>query len=115
MDNLQIALLTLQVFVAVILIILVLIQKSGSDSLGGIGGSSSAVGSVMSGKAKANTLTKITSILIAIFMINCLVLTTISKNKNSDLKSKLDNAAKQQQEIEKTTKPTNIPEIPPVQ
>ena len=97
MDNIQIALLTLQIIVAIVLIILVFVQRSGSDSLCGIGGSSSSAGSIMSGKAAASTLVKITSVLIFIFMLNCLVLTAISKNKNEDINLRLDEAIKKQE------------------
>lgn len=92
MENLQLFLLILQVIIAVVLIALVLLQKSDGDSLSGIGGGSGGMNSVMSSKASANALSKITMILVGIFMLNCLVLASIS------------NASKKaiQQELEKT-------------
>ncbi len=112
MDTLQTALLTLQIIVAISLIILVLLQRSGSDSLGGISGSSSSVGSVMSGRAAANFLTKLTGTLIFIFMLNCLVLTALSKKKNADISSKLDQVVKEQEAKEQESK---TPLAPPVE
>ncbi len=105
MDNIQTILLTLQIIVAVILIILVLLQKSGNDSLGGIGGGpSSSVGSIISGRTAASALNKITAILIFIFILNCLILTAVSRNKNNSIKSKLDEVIKEQELKEKQQK-----------
>ncbi|WP_306253870.1 preprotein translocase subunit SecG [Parvularcula sp. IMCC14364] len=61
--------LVLQVFIVIALIALVLLQKSDGGALG-IGGGSG--GGLMSGRGAANTLTRATSILGAIFMLNSL-------------------------------------------
>ena len=113
MDNIQLTLLIIQVIVALILILLVLLQKTSGDSLGGIAGSNSSAGSIISGKAKANGLTKATSILIAIFMINCLIMTAISKKNNSINSSKIDKAI-EQRNLQQENK-VKTPSIPPIE
>ncbi|MCI5043692.1 MAG: preprotein translocase subunit SecG [Aquisalinus sp.] len=61
--------LVLQVFVVIALVALVLLQKSDGGALG-IGGGGG--GGLMSGRGTANTLTRMTSILGAVFMLNSL-------------------------------------------
>lgn len=86
----------MQIVIAAFLIVLVLLQKSGSDSLGGISGSSSSMNPVLSSKASASILTKITMILIAVFMVNCLILAVLAGNKKS-ISSEIDKIVKQQE------------------
>jgi preprotein translocase subunit SecG len=89
----------------------VLIQKSDGDSLSGIGGSSSGgLGSVISSKASASILTKITMGLAALFMLNCLVLATISSKINKSNKLQIDKV------LEEQNKPKpQAPSAPPVE
>ena len=108
MDNFQLFLLILQVVIAVIMIILVLLQKSDGDSLGGIGGGSGGLNSAISSKATANILSKITMILVAIFMFNCLLLASLSKSSNNKVASELD------QIIEEQNSKVKTPKVPPV-
>ena len=96
MENLQISLLTLQVVVAILMIIMVLIQKSDGDSLSGIGGGSGGLNSAISSKSSANFLTKLTMFLAAIFMINCLVLALISSKINNSTHLEIDKVIEQQ-------------------
>jgi len=87
MESLQTVLFIIQIIVSALLILIVLMQKSDEDSLSGIGGGASSRG-LMPHKAVANTLTKITMTFFAIFMINSLLLATISArnaNKNKGL------------------------------
>lgn len=105
MEKLQLFLLILQVIVALSLIILVLVQKSDGDSLGGIGGGSGGMNSVISSRASANALTKITMILAGIFMLNCLILASISNSSNKAIKDDLEKA------IEKEEKDLKTPDI----
>ena len=95
MEALQITLLTIQIIVAVFLILIVLIQKSGTDSLGGIGGGSGGAMSVISSKASANILTRITMFLVVIFFVNSLALAYIASNYNET--SKVDQFIEKQQ------------------
>lgn len=108
MENLQLFLLILQVIIAVSLILLVLIQKSDGDSLSGISGGSGGMESVISSKASANILTKTTMILASIFMLNCLILASISNTKSESIKQDLQKVI--EEEKEKTKKPA-VPEI----
>ncbi len=95
MSNLQTFLLVSQIIVAVLLIIIVLLQKNDSDSLSGIGGSG-GLNSVISSKSSANVLTKTTMFLVALFMINCLVLATISSNSQKQIQEELNKVADEQ-------------------
>lgn len=109
MENLQVFLLILQVVVAVLMIGLVLLQKSDGDSLSGIGGGSGGLNSVMSSKSSANFLTKLTMILVGIFMLNCLVLALISSKINNSNHLEIDRVIEQQNKA--PVAPQN-PEIP---
>lgn len=112
MENFQLFLLILQVIIAVVLIILVLLQKSDGDSLSGIGGGSGGLNSVMSGKATASVLSKATMILIGIFMLNCLVLASMSNASSKKIEKDLDKII-QEQEQTAPEKPA-APAVPPV-
>ena len=97
MEKLQLFLLVLQIVIAVVMIILVLLQKSDGDSLGGIGGGSGGMGAVISGKATANVLSKTTMILAAVFMLNCLILASISGGKSDRTASEFEEITKEQE------------------
>ncbi len=114
MDNLQLFLLVLQIIIALALIILVLLQKSDGDILSGIGGGSGGLNSAMSGKAAMNALSKTTMILSGLFMLNCLVLASISNASNKAIKKDLEKIIEQQEKIEGATTPTT-PAVPPVE
>jgi preprotein translocase subunit SecG len=73
----EIILRVLQVFLAVGLIGVVLLQRSEGGGLGI--GSSGGAGSFMSVRGTANFLTRVTAILGALFMIICLILTLLAK------------------------------------
>jgi preprotein translocase subunit SecG len=85
------------VIIAVVMIILVLLQKSDGDSLSGIGGGSGGLGSAISSKATANILSKATMVLIGIFMLNCLVLAAMSNATNKKIKSDLEQVIQEQE------------------
>ncbi len=108
MENLQLFLLVLQVIVAVVLIILVLLQKSDGDSLSGIGGGSGGLNSAISRRSAANILSKSTMVLIAVFMLNCLILAAISRSDNKKVSDELNQAIEQE-----NTAPA-APQVPPV-
>jgi len=73
----EIVLRVLQVFLAVGLIGVVLLQRSEGCGLGL--GSGGGAGSFMSVRGQANFLTRATAILAALFMITCLVLALLAK------------------------------------
>ena len=73
----EIVLRVLQVFLAIGLIGVVLLQRSEGGGLGI--GSSGGAGSFMSVRGTANFLTRVTAILAALFMITCLILALLAK------------------------------------
>ncbi len=97
MEKLQLFLLIMQVVIAIVMIILVLLQKSDGDSLSGIGGGSGGANSIISSRTSANILAKITMILIAIFMANCLILAVLSKTSHKSFISEIDKIAKEKE------------------
>jgi preprotein translocase subunit SecG len=101
MQNLQLFLLIVQIIVAILLIISVLLQKSDGDSLSGIGGGSGGMNSIISSKSSANAISKFTMILIAIFMLNCLILAKISNYSKTNIQEKLEKTI--QEESSKTS------------
>lgn len=109
MENLQLFLLVLQVVVAVVMVLLVLLQKSDGDSLSGIGGGSGGLNSAISSKATANVLSKATMILVGIFMLNCLILASLSNASNNAVKEDLEKVIQEQE-----SSPAAAPTVPPV-
>lgn len=73
-------LLVIQVIIAVSLVVIVLIQQPSSDGLSGFGGASSG-NAFLSGRASADILTKITTILATAFIVNCLLMAKIASEK----------------------------------
>ena len=96
MEGLQLFLLIFQIIIAVILVILVLLQKSDGDSLSGIGSGSGGLNSVVSSKATASILSKSTMVLIGIFMLNCLILASLSNVKSKAIEKDLEKIVKEQ-------------------
>ncbi len=114
MENFQLFLLILQIIIAAIMIVLVLLQKSGGDSLSGIGGGSGGLNSVISSKASANLLSKVTMILIGIFMLNCLILASLSNASNKSINKDLDKIIEQEENSQAPKTPA-APAVPPIQ
>lgn len=70
--------LVIQVLLTVALVGFILVQRSDSDGLSGLGGGGGGSSSFMSGRATANFLTRTTGILAALFMLNSLWLAALS-------------------------------------
>lgn len=113
MEGLQLFLLVAQIIIAVVLIILVLIQKSDGDSLSGISSGAGSLSGAMSRRTSASVLSKTTMTLIVVFMLNCLVLASITNRANKALKDELEKAAASQT-VDEPTKDTS-PSAPPVE
>jgi preprotein translocase subunit SecG len=113
MESFQLFLLILQVVIAVVMVILVLLQKSDGDSLSGIGGGSGGLNSVISGKASANILSKTTMVLVGIFMLNCLILASLSGASNKAIKKDLEKIIEQENANNPEAK--TAPAVPPVE
>lgn len=75
--------------VALLLIAVILLQKTSTDGLSGIGGGNS-MGGIMTGRAAANFLTKTTVILAVAFFVNSMILANLSTKKHTDIVTKLE-------------------------
>ena len=95
MEGIQFFLLILQIIIAVFMVILVLIQKSDGDSLSGLGSGSGGLNSAISGRSSMSILSKVTMFLVAIFMINCLILASITKKKSISISKELESVIKE--------------------
>ncbi len=99
-------LLFLHIVVAVLLIITILLQKTSTDGLSGIGGGSGGNMGLISNRSAANFMSKATIILATIFFINAIILANLSSRQSvSSLHKNLT------QEIE-TSKNIEIDSLP---
>lgn len=71
-------LLILHIVISILLIIVILLQRTGADSISGISGGNSNV----SHSSTGNPLVKITTVLAAAFMINALLLNNLSTKQH---------------------------------
>lgn len=78
----QTVLVSIHIIITLCLIGSILLQRTNSDGLQGI--SSSTMGGIMSSAASANFMTKLTYILAAVFLINCLILSNIASRKSQE-------------------------------
>ncbi|XVN41064.1 MAG: preprotein translocase subunit SecG [Rickettsia endosymbiont of Argas persicus] len=81
-------LLFVHITIAVLLIMVILMQRSGSDGISNISGGSNM--GVVSAKTVNNFLTKSTIILATLFLINAIVLANLFSNKKTDLVAKIN-------------------------
>ena len=107
MEGIQLFLLVFQIILAILMIALVLVQKSDGDSLSGLGSGSGGLNSAISGRSAMSILSKITMSLATLFMINCLVLASMTKNKSSSISKELNEVIKET-EATKNQNSTNI-------
>ncbi|HEY1710697.1 MAG TPA: preprotein translocase subunit SecG [Rhizomicrobium sp.] len=77
MQGLQVILLVLQVFVSAALIVSVLLQRSEGGALG-MGGGGAGLGGLFSPRGAADTLTRTTTVLAAMFFILSMALTLLA-------------------------------------
>ncbi len=114
MEGIQLFLLVFQIILAVLMVILVLIQKSDGDSLSGLGSGSGGLNSAISGRSAMSILSKITMTLATLFMINCLVLASLTKNKSNSISKELNQVIKET-EAKKNQNSTNINQSSPAE
>jgi preprotein translocase subunit SecG len=114
MEGIQLFLLVFQIILAVLMVILVLIQKSDGDSLSGLGSGSGGKNSAISGRSTMSILSKITMSMATLFMINCLVLASLTKNKSSTISKELNEVIKET-EATKNQNSTNINQSSPAE
>lgn len=114
MEGIQLFLLVFQIILAILMIALVLVQKSDGDSLSGLGSGSGGLNSAISGRSAMSILSKITMSLATLFMINCLVLASMTKNKSNSISKELNEVIKET-EASKNQNSTNINQSSPAE
>ncbi|MBU0507303.1 preprotein translocase subunit SecG [bacterium] len=75
-------LIALQLVISVLMVVAILMQSSKGGGLAGIAGGALA-SSVFGGRATATFLSKATTVLAALFMLNCLSMAVISAHRES--------------------------------
>ena len=90
-------LLTIQILLAIAMIGIILIQRTDSDGLSGLGGGGGG-NNVLSGRATANILTRSTAILAALFMLNSLIMATLTTRHLSKPNSLIETLSKEPNE-----------------
>ncbi len=78
----QTVLMVAHLIIAVLLVGIILLQRTSEDSLGGLTGGSGFSG-IMSVRSSATFFSRITMILATLFIINCLVLANLSLRQSS--------------------------------
>jgi len=76
----------MQAFIVLMLIGVILLQKTGTDSLAGLSGGGH---NAFSSKASSDLLTKLTTVLAIAFMVNCLIIAKVSVSKVSSIPSSI--------------------------
>jgi preprotein translocase subunit SecG len=76
-------LLIVQMVIALLLVSVILLQKSNVDGTSGLGGGSGVGGGVVSAKTAANFFTRLTVILAFLFMVNAIALANLSGKKHT--------------------------------
>lgn len=94
-------LIVVHIILAVLIIASILLQRSTSDGLEGLSGGSGH-DAIFSGKSTASFLSRSTTILFAVFIINCLVLANLSIREN---KENIVSTIEKQQVEKKTSVP----------
>lgn len=92
----MVLLLIIQAFIALALIGVILLQKSEGGGLG-LGGGGGNSGNVFTARGAANFLTRLTAILAALFMFNCLLMSVVAGRQIHNQSSFLDTPANPQQ------------------
>jgi protein translocase SecG subunit len=95
--------------ISVVIIVFVLLQQTDEDSLSGIGAGASQ--RMLSKRSTSTPISKFTMILFVLFMLNSLLLATISARNinngsftNSELERFLETKQKEEEQLEKTQK-----------
>ena len=112
----QTVLIVIQLIVSIALIGVVLLQRSEGGALG-MGGSGSGLGGLFSARGAADTLTRTTGVLAALFFATSLALTLLALHGRPEPKSILDQTGPAQPfHLQKTPAPApakpSTPEVP---
>jgi len=111
-------LLVVQVFLALAIIGLIMLQRGkGADAGAALGGGGGSSGSVFGAQGAANFLSRTTAILAAAFFINSLVLATLSSRLQSDVSLTSGSVIEQSielpvSEVPAAEKPTSASDVP---
>ncbi len=108
----QALLLVAELVVAVAMIIFVLLQRSEGGALG-MGGGGSGLGGLFSARGAADTLTRTTAILAALFFLACIGLNLLALG-GRDERSILDSSPLTNQSTQSPAKPATPARIPQV-
>lgn len=107
-------LLFVHLIIAILLIIVILLQRTSTDGLSGIGGGNNM--GLVSGRSAANFMTRTTVILAVLFFTNALVLANLSSNPSDGLTKKMetemlldDNASNNQ--VEEVAEKANVSKV----
>jgi preprotein translocase subunit SecG len=95
-------LLFIHIIIASLLIIVILLQKTGTDGLSGIGGSNMGI---VTGRSAANFLTKTTILLGSLFFINAIVLANLSSKRNPNIIDKIEQSKQKEKKEENSSMP----------
>ena len=82
--------LIIHLVVCVLLIIVILLQKTGADSISGLGMNSSGKSGLVSAQTAASFLVKTTIILAVIFMCNSIFMSYLFNKENSKSLNKIE-------------------------
>jgi preprotein translocase subunit SecG len=98
-------LLTIHIFITLALVGVILIQKT--DSSGGLLGGGGGGGSMFTARGAANLLTRITAVLAALFIGNCILMTIVTKNRIQSTAAFLDTQHQTPQQPASNNQPTS--------
>ena len=90
-------LLFVHIVISVLLIITILMQKTGNDGLGGMSGNSNNMG-IITARSAATFLTSVTVVLATLFIINSIILANLSSGKHYSLVNDIESNAKKGKE-----------------
>jgi len=109
---LQTLLVLAELFVAVALIVVVLLQRSEGGALG-MGGGGSGLGGLFSPRGAADTLTRTTAILAALFFLTCVAMNLLALRGRNE-HSILDSGTPAALSTQKPATPAHAPRVPSV-
>lgn len=77
-------LIIVHLIISILLIAVIILQRSSKDGLSGLGGGSNNINSILSAKTVAHALSKLTTYLIAAFLVNCIILGNLAIDRTHE-------------------------------
>lgn len=99
-------LLFIHLVISILLISVILLQKTSSDGVSGLSGGGNNMG-LVAGRTTANFLTRITSILIFCFFANAILMANLSSKTGTNILDKIDKET--DKKVEKKVKEESLP------